>query len=132
MWHRRCYKQRINDNYPIAVLKDKDGMRDPKELKKFKYGKNGDHLISPFQCDLCHFRNIQRRDPEVNVVSEKKLLVVISRVNLDAFWGRIDHTVVSNRVDVKQILHFVSNYLGITSIFPEMGPHAIADHWGWE
>jgi hypothetical protein len=41
-----------------------------KEGDRFRVGRDGDHLLCPFQCDLCHFQNIQRRlpgsDPETN------------------------------------------------------------------
>jgi hypothetical protein len=40
---------------------------------RFKSGRNGDHLLCPFQCDLCHFRNIQGRDPVPGLVKDKLL-----------------------------------------------------------
>ena len=129
-WHGRCYKRRIEDNYPIATLKDEDGLDDPRELEKFKYARNGDHFLAPFQCDLCHFRNIQKRDPEVGVLPDKRLLVAIRRANIDAFWGRSDQTVAGNRGDVKQLMRFGMSELGIQSLLPEMGPHPIEDNWG--
>jgi hypothetical protein len=31
--------------------------------KRFQMARLGDHLMSLFQCKLCHCRNIQQRDP---------------------------------------------------------------------
>jgi len=43
---------------------DKEGVvaEDVREQKRFIEARAGDHLMIEFQCDVCHFRNIQRRD----------------------------------------------------------------------
>ena len=49
--------------------------------------RNGDHLMIPFQCELCHYRNLIK----MNLVRDKEdvtLLRAIRRANLDAFWSR--------------------------------------------
>lgn len=38
----------------IQILRDKN---------KFLSARNGDHLMCPFQCGICHFRNLKVRDP---------------------------------------------------------------------
>jgi hypothetical protein len=62
-WHGACYKQSERDNFPVfnqeteaedLVLDDKMEDEDP---KRFKEARDGDHLMTPFQCDLCHFEN---------------------------------------------------------------------------
>ena len=130
MWHGRCYKLRVEDNFPIATLKDEDGLDDPRELEKFRFARNGDHLLSPFQCDLCHFRNIQGRDPSPSLPLDKQLLIAIRRANMDMFWGRSEHTVKGNKGDVKQLLRFAESELGIHNLLPNMGPHPVEDEWG--
>ena len=130
MWHGKCYRKRQDDVFPMTVLKDEDGIDDPCELEKFQYARNGDHLMAPFQCDLCHSRNIQGRDPSVGVILDKRLLTAIRQANIDAFWGRSKQTVASNWGDVKQIARFGMADLGIKSIFPDMGPHPLRDEWG--
>ena len=112
------------------MLKNEDGLDDPNEVNKFKFTRNGDHLFAPFQCDLYQFRNIKLRDPRVNVIPDKKLLVAIRRANLDAFWGRSSNIVASNRGDVKKILRILEGEFGISNIFPPMGPHPLEDRWG--
>ena len=63
-WHGSCYKLRKGDVFPIAKLEELEGVNDPDMELRFKQARNGDNLMCPFQCDLCHFRNIQFRDPE--------------------------------------------------------------------
>jgi hypothetical protein len=59
-------------------------------------GRNGDNLVCPFQCDLCHFRNIKKRDPFASGLKDLSLLCGIRRANLDAFWTRRPGTVKIN------------------------------------
>ena len=50
----------------------------------------------PFECDLCHYRNINRRDPVWSCPKDMATLVAIRRVNLDVFWARESSTVTGN------------------------------------
>jgi hypothetical protein len=49
-----------SDEFPVAEPEVKDGYVTLREqdTHQFMVGRNGDHLMTPFQCDLCHFRNI--------------------------------------------------------------------------
>ena len=49
--------------------------------------RNGDHLMIPFKCELCHYRNLKKMDP-VGDKEDVTLLRAIRRANLDAFWSR--------------------------------------------
>ena len=130
-WHGSCYKLRQGDSYPIAALQDSEELDDPKEQNKFKSARAGDHLMCPFQCDLCHFRNIHKRDPVRGIGKDARLLMAIRRANLDSFWARSEHTVAGNRNGAKQLMRLASDNLGIGGlIFPEMGPHKLEDNWG--
>jgi hypothetical protein len=35
----------------------------PEDRGRFIEARAGDHIICPFQCELCHIRNIKGRDP---------------------------------------------------------------------
>jgi hypothetical protein len=64
-WHGKCYKQSEHD--PFLVLQSCDleeSLLGPEELEeddpnRFKCARDGDHLMCPFQCIVCHFYNIQ-------------------------------------------------------------------------
>jgi hypothetical protein len=47
-------------------------------------GLNGDNLVFPFQCDLCHFRNIKKRALFASDLQDLNLRRGIRRANLDA------------------------------------------------
>jgi hypothetical protein len=41
---------------------DKDGFENvvAEDEERFKHGRNGDNRMTPFQCNKCHFINIQK------------------------------------------------------------------------
>jgi hypothetical protein len=59
--------------------------RAPDEYLK---GRDGDHLLIPFECDLCIFRKLRRYDPSRTSEQDRLLLACIRRITLDAFWSR--------------------------------------------
>jgi len=58
---------------------DKEGVvtEDPRERKRFIEARAGDHLMIEFQCDVCHFWNIQRRDADPKDAKDYLLMVCI-------------------------------------------------------
>ena len=110
-WHGACYKQSEKDNFPVfnqeteaedLVSDDKMEEEDP---KRFKEARDGDHLMTPFQCDVCHFENCKRRRPFLGNTQDEVALLGIRRANLDALWSRERSTVKVNRL---QGNHWVS------------------------
>ena len=116
-WHGNCYKLRTGDTYPIVKLDEIEGIVDPEEDDKFKTARNGDHLVCPFQCDLCHFRNIQSRDPRPVSRQDKNLMIAIRRANLDGFWGRSSSTIKSNKSNLKRFVAISQDDYGIKQPF---------------
>jgi hypothetical protein len=52
-----------DDMFPInkrAMDPDGEGIVDVKDAGRFLQARAGDQFMCQFQCDLCHFRNIQR------------------------------------------------------------------------
>jgi hypothetical protein len=90
-------------------------------------GRDGDHLLTPFQCDLCVFRNLKHRNPSEG---DRLLLACIRQVNLDAFWGReaatVDSTLRATRHTIR-VLHTVN----VTPPFPPLGPYPVGDPLGY-
>ena len=129
-WHGSCFKLRLGDKYPIVKLDEMEGIADPEEDDKFKKARNGDHLSCPFQCDLCHFRNIQGRDPRGESRQDRNVMIAVRRANLDAFWGRSSSTIQGNKSNLKRLVNIAKDEYGINHPLPEMGPHEIQDNWG--
>jgi hypothetical protein len=88
----------------LVSLEDEDAVIDAKDYDRYVVARAGDHLMVQFQCDLCHFRNIQRRSPEPGSVRDRLLLRCIRRANLDACWARESTTVANNTRNVKKLL----------------------------
>ena len=54
----------------------------------YEAGRNGDHMLTHFQCDIYHLRNIKGRSPEGLSLKGKTLLENIRRELLDTYWSR--------------------------------------------
>ena len=99
--------------------------------KDFEEGRNGDHLITPFQCDLCVFRRIKGIDPNSSSESDKLTLAYIRRTNLDALWSRARGTVQNNKGTVDRIINGFSPF-GMYGPFYDWGPTPAFDHASYE
>ena len=98
--------------------------------ERFITARDGDHLMVMFQCDVCHFRNIQSRDPNQAVAQDRILLSCIRRANLDAMWSREPSTVGANLREWHQATSLGRLALGIPNVMPRMGPFALKDDVG--
>ena len=65
-----------------------------------------DHLMVPFQCELCHFRNVYGREPQEQNFKDKEFFMFARRANLDAFWSQESLTV---RNDLKELMRMKRN-----------------------
>jgi hypothetical protein len=104
---------------------------DDKEADKTRYkvARDGDHLMMCFQCDGCHFRNVQGRDPQGSA-EDDLLLLAIRRATLDSFWSREASTVEGNLREGRRIDR-VAAQLGIEDPYGvPRGPFPLADTWG--
>ena len=85
----------------------------PGEETRFLIGRHGDNLLIPFQCELCHFRNIMSRNPARTLASDVEMMDFIRRANLDAFWSREPRTVNETRLNVVRLEEKVGCCFGI-------------------
>jgi hypothetical protein len=94
------------------------------------FGRAGDHLLTTFQCDLCHFRNINLRTP-IEGSADSLLLKYIRRANLDALWSRESGTVNNTRREIHNLC-IKAKHLGIrvNHVLPAMGPFPLSDTQG--
>ena len=65
VWCGKCYRPLDSNEFPIARPRDEEGneVLAEEDRERFIVARNGDNLVTPFQCDLCHFRNLMERDP---------------------------------------------------------------------
>jgi hypothetical protein len=93
--------------------------------------RDGDHLMTPFECDLCVFRKLKGVSPINTSHQDQILLAAIRRILLDAFWSRSSSTVSGNRNRIKRAQE-VSTVLGLTGPFCHQGTIPSWDHCGYE
>ena len=94
-------------------------------------GRDGDSLMTPFECDGCVFRKIRGMRPVSKRQQDQFLLELIRRANLDAFWSRARSTVAQNLSKTKLMLEFSKN-VGLGGPFLSYGPAPCEDHCGYE
>eukprot|EP00978_Attheya_sp_CCMP212_P000113 scaffold208_cov63-Attheya_sp.AAC.4 len=94
-WYGSCFKPRGHETFPIRAQFDDDGddvIVEPGVVNNFMQAHTGDHLMTPFQCDKCHFQNIMGRNPSMLLeLRDSKILEFSQRVTLDAFWDQSLH-----------------------------------------
>jgi hypothetical protein len=90
--------------FPIRRPTDEEGYVAvvEKDARRFLFGREGDQYITTFQCDLCHFRNMNDRSPQGNG-DDDMLLRFIRRANLDALWSREPGTVRNTWRELKNL-----------------------------
>jgi len=91
--------------------------------------RDGDHLMVTFQCELCHFRNIQGKNPSARKARDYDMLCHIRRANLDAFWSREPKSVQNNVKEARRSEQTADRF-GIDSMTPPMGPFPLKDSVG--
>ena len=131
MWCGECFRETGTWRFPVREFLDEDGelLETSEEEGRFRVGRNGDHLASPFQCELCHFRNMQGRNPDLRMVDDYKFMCFARRASLDAFWSRESSTVLGNLREAQRDESFAREF-GIASFTPPMGPFPLEDSFG--
>jgi hypothetical protein len=97
----------------------------------FLRGRDGDHAMVPFECDLCVFRKLRNRSPDLTSQPDKLLLACVRRIILDAFWSRATATARGNRDKVAQAIR-LSETVGLLGPYEAEGPLPEVDHCGYE
>ena len=87
-------------------------------------------MLTHFQCDKCHFRNIQGREPDTLSENEMRLLATIRRATLDEFWSTEPGTVKGNLTMVNRLGKVAGDELGLYKWLPPMGTYPILDEVG--
>ena len=131
-WCGSCYTETDGDEFPIKRPTDEEGyeLLVERDKDRFLTARDGDHMICRFQCDLCHFRNIQKRDPNPEVIVQDALMLrCIRRANLDTFWARETSTVLANGREMR-IMARKAALVGMACPTPDLGPYPVVDEQG--
>ncbi len=119
--------------FPIAKPQHEDGFEvavDPVDENRFLYARDGDHLVTPFQCDQCHFVNLFGRLPLSGLASNIRVLKCIRCANLDAFLSREPSTVNRTLREAKRGLAIASALGFAHLLIRPMGPFPVEDNMG--
>jgi len=129
VWCGRCYTKPQHVKFFQAIAQDESGFHwsRPRDLLRHECARDGDNLLTTFQCDLCVFRNLTERDPGSR---DQFLLDCIRQANLDAFWGREAATVDSTRRAVRQTITALRQ-VHVRPPYPPLGPFPVADTVGY-
>jgi len=116
----------------VAKPTDEEGnfVEDPKDKQRYVEARNGDNLLTPFQCDLCHFRNVMERDPTEALPQDIRILKLIRRANLDALWSREPGTARSTLTHCRQGGRVATSLGFQDTLFKPPGPFPLEDTFG--
>ena len=96
-------------------------------LRRLNQGAAGAHLISPFQCELCWFRNLEGKDPEPGV--HDQAIACIRRSNLDNIAGRAPSTIWGHLMETRSIVDRSARF-GLSVPLHALGPLPVGDPYG--
>jgi hypothetical protein len=87
-------------------------------------------MVTPFQCDQCHFVNLFGCLPLPGLASDVRVLKCIRRANLDTFWSCEPATIKRVLSEAKHGLAIASSLGFAHSLFRPMGPFPMQDNMG--
>jgi hypothetical protein len=135
-WHGECFKQADQDRFPILDMQDlEDSLVNSRDCGdgdslRFKVARDGDHLMTPFQCVECHFVNLKGRYPDLSSHKDALAVTAITRAILDSLWSRERTTVESNRGEGLRYLSHLEHMGLEEGAYPARGPFPKEDLWG--
>jgi hypothetical protein len=131
VWCGACYVPHPLDKFHCYTPTDEEGFdwRPPEDKQRHTQARDGDNLLTPFQCDLCSFQNLQHRNPQPGSPQDDMLLCCIRRANLDAVWGREPDTVQATLRSAKHII-VQWRQVGLQPVFPALGAFPVKDLLG--
>ena len=141
MWCGECYISLPEPQFPVMNLtlrrQSEDQAKNDRLINAWKKiylqsdafltGRNGDHLLAPFECDLCIFRKLKERDPLDTLENERLLQACIRRASLDVFWSSATSTVKGNVSQIKKAIKF-SQRIGLEGPYIHKGPFPPFDY----
>ncbi len=129
VWCSTCYTCPEFVQFHRSLPQDEGGFHwaSAKDKGRHLCARDCDHLVTPFQCDLCMFCNLQGCNPGQH---DELVMACIRQANLDACGGRETATVSSMLRAVQQTIKLLG-HVGLSPPFPEPGPFPVADTFGY-
>ncbi len=133
VWCGDCYVPHPNDPFPVQDLpEEEEGIEaEVNNDHANARGRDGDHLMGvPFECDLCHFRNVKKRDPILTDWADGYTLLCIRRVSLDVCGSRAPRTVRANLNRLVTDFQSADFSFGLQNYLPQLGWPVVEDRVG--
>ena len=137
MWCGDCYISATHPNFPIVTKREENDRLEnawkPVHQNRETYlrGRNGDHTLVPFECDLYIFRKRRQSEPNLNDNVDLLLLALIRRANLDGFWSTAPGTVNKHRLRLRAGLK-LSESLNLKGPYLQQCALPPYDHCGYK
>jgi hypothetical protein len=146
MWCGECYTSHPTILFHVKQMEDhENGSSSEVECERMQrawgskhrspdeylVGRDGDHLLVPFECDLCIFRKLRLCDPLPSCEQDRLLLACIRQITLDSFWSRASSTVLGNRDKIRQG-SVLSNLVGLEGPYVHFGSMPPTNTFGYE
>ena len=90
------------------------------------HGVAGAHCCIPYQCELCHFRNLEHRNPTSR---DEFYMKCLRRANLDAMAGKAESTINGHRNRTLEMVRY-SEMINNTPTLEPRGPFPLEDQVG--
>jgi hypothetical protein len=126
-WHAACYMYRGPTRFPMPPIIDEEGNlwhREEDRRCQMMEGVEGYHLCIPFQCELCWYRNIEKKEPVPK--RDNLYLTCIRQANLDAMLGKSPLTIKAHHRETLAVLEN-SARIRKTPAYHPRGPFPMAD-----
>ena len=82
-------------------------------------------MLTYFQCELCHFRNIKGRDPTEGSNKDERLLIAVRQASLDAFCSRETGAVRGYLTMLRKIGKMSREEIGLEYWFRSLGAYPL-------
>jgi hypothetical protein len=132
VWCGTCYTPLDNNEFPIARPVNEDGLitEEITDSKRYCEARNGDNLVTPFQEDLCHFKNLMNRNPNESLAQDLRIMKCIQRANLDALWSSEPRLVARTLTECRRGSNIAASLGFQNNLFRPMGPFPLKDSFG--
>jgi hypothetical protein len=116
--------------FPSVAIEDELGNpwhKEEERQKRLSQGVDGVHMCTPFQCETCWMRNLERRDP---IAGDNDVYIVcIKQANLDTMLGKSTLTILNHAQETSAVVKNAS-LINKTPSYHARGPFPLADTIG--